>query len=558
VAPIESCEEDPVKMHVFTAAFLYACIAIAQEPGGPKSQTQSPSMMEGLSSLHHPVSTKNAEAQQFFDQGLRLVYAFNHEEAARAFHHAAELDNQLAMAWWGVALAVGPNYNLGVDPEHEAMAVEAVKKARELGTNATVIERDYIEAIAQRFSADPDRNYRQLDQNYAKAMQALAHRYPDDPDAATLYADSLMNLRPWKLWNADGTPAEGTNEILATLESVLRRDPNHIGAMHLYMHAVEASPHPERALPYADRIAELAPAAGHLVHMPAHIYERTGNFDGARVQNAAAAKADEAYAASTGVHGLYMMMYYSHNLHFGAIAASMQGHCTEAQASAQQLADNLTPIVKEMPMVEPFLGIPLAVKVRCRKWDELLAASEPASQTSALRAFWLYGHGMALAASGKVAEARTYQQQLETLENATSHEEIFMPPVQNHSWLIYHIAGDILGARIAIASNDKVTATRLLRDAVSSQDQLLYNEPEDWYYPVRESLGGLLLQQGDAKEAEQVFRDDLARNPRNPRSLYGLAESLSRQHREYESTWVRQEFATAWNGADLTLKVEDL
>jgi tetratricopeptide (TPR) repeat protein len=515
-------------------------------------------LLHGLSNLHHPVSTTNPEAQQFFDQGLRLVYAFNHEEAARSFHRASELDPRLAMAWWGVALAVGPNYNLPVDPEHEKIAADAMDKAKSLGASAPQIEKDYIAALAKRFSHEAQPNYHHLDADYSSAMRELSRKYPDDLDAATLFADSMMNLRPWKLWNADGTPAPGTEEIVATLEGVLRRDPNHIGAMHLYIHAVEASPHPERALPDADRIAELAPAAGHLVHMPAHIYERTGNFDGAREHNAAAAKADEAYAAATGSQGMYMMMYYSHNLHFGAIAASMQGHCTAAKQSADRLADNLRPMAKEMPMVEPFLGVPWAVAVRCGKWDELLAVPEPASQSSVLKAFWLYGRGSALAARGKTAEAETLQRQLAAIEAATPGDDLFMPPVENHSRQIFHIASDVLAARIAAAKGDKPAAIALLRDAVANQDKLLYDEPADWYYPVRESLGGMLLQSGDAKGAEQVFRNDLAQNPRNPRSLFGLAEALTRQNRAYDASWVQQEFEAAWQGADVEVKVADL
>jgi tetratricopeptide (TPR) repeat protein len=515
-------------------------------------------LIPGLSSLHHPVSTSDPGAQQFFDQGLRLVYAFNHEEAARSFRHAAELDPHLAMAWWGVALAVGPNYNLPVDPEHEKIAVDAVDRAKALSGGAPQIEKDYIAAIAKRFSADKQPDYHQLDADYAGAMRELSRKYPDDLDAATLFADSLMNLRPWKLWNTDGTPAPGTEEIVATLESVLRRDPNHIGAMHLYIHAVEASPHPERALPYADRIAAEAPAAGHLVHMPAHIYERTGNYDGARAHNAAAAKADEEYAAMTGSQGIYMMMYYSHNLHFGAIAASMQGHCAEAQSAAARLADNLRPAMKDMPMVEPFVGIPLVVAVRCERWNDVFAASEPTGQTPVLKAFWLYSRGMALTAQGKVNEAESLQKQLAAIEKATPHEDLFMPPVENHSWQIFHIANDVLGARIAAARGDKPAAIGLLRDAVATQDQLLYDEPADWYYPVRESLGGLLLQTGDAKAAEQTFREDLNQNPRNPRSLFGLEQALRRQNRDYDASWVKQQFDSAWQGADVQLKVEDL
>lgn len=538
----------------FVAVVLVACAVSAQEPAAQKPAK----LIAGLSSLHHPVSTVIPEAQQFFDQGLRLVYAFNHDEAARSFRRAAELDAHLDMAWWGVALAVGPNYNLPVDPDHEKIAVDAIDKAKSLNAGAPQIERDYIDALAKRFTHQVEPDYHQLNLDYSNAMGALVARYPDDLDAATLYADSLMNLRPWKLWRPDGTPVEGTEKIVATLESVLRRDPDHIGAMHLYIHAVEASSHPERALPYATRLAALAPAAGHLVHMPAHIYERTGDFNASRETNAAAAKADEDYAASTDAPAFYMLMYYSHNLHFGAIAASMQGRCAAARVAADRLASNVRPAVKEMPMIEPFLGIPLVVAVRCGRWDDLLAMSEPQAQTPGLKVFWLYSRGLALAARGKVTEAGALERQIAAIEKATPRDDIFMPPIENHSWQIYHVADAVLAAHIAAARGDKSAAIARLRDAVATQDQLLYNEPSDWYYPVRESLGGMLLQTGDAKAAEEVFRKDLDQNPRNPRSLFGLAESLSRQHRDYEEQWIKEQFETAWQGADVQLRIEDL
>jgi tetratricopeptide (TPR) repeat protein len=543
----------PMKYSVAPALLLILCSASAQNP-----PSKPVALMSGLSTLHHPASTTNAEAQQFFDQGLRLVYAFNHDEAARSFQHAAELDPKLAMAWWGVALAAGPNYNLPVDPEHEKVAVTAIERATALYANAPQIEKDYIDALAKRFSGDANPDYHQLNLDYSHAMRQLSQKYPDDLDAATLFADSMMNLRPWKLWNPDGTPAEGTNEIVATLEGVLRRDPQHIGAMHLYIHAVEASANPNRALTYADGIAKLAPGAGHLVHMPAHIYERNGNYDGARAQNFAAAKADEDYAAATGSQGMYMMMYYSHNLHFGAVAASMQGHCAEAMQSANRLGENLRPVLKDMPMVEPFLAIPFAIAVRCGRWDDMLSASEPDGHALALKAFWLYGRGLALVARGKASEAEALEKRLAAIEKATSHEDVFMPPVENHTWQILHIADDVLSARVVSAKGDIAAATRLLRDAVDTQDQLLYDEPSDWYYPVRESLGGMLLRSNDLKGAEEVFRKDLEQNPRNPRSLFGLKETLIRQHRDYEASWVKQQLESAWRGADVELKVEDL
>jgi tetratricopeptide (TPR) repeat protein len=535
-------------------AVLSACTAWAQGPQSAKPAV----LMPGVGDLHHPVSTRNAEAQQFFDQGFRLVYAFNHDEAARSFRRAAELDPKLAMAWWGLAWAVGPNYNLPVDAEHEKVAADAVAKAVALSADAPQIEKDYIHAISTRYSNLANPNYHQLDLDYSNAMRALSKKYPDDLDAATLFAESMMNLRPWKLWNANGTPAEGTPEIVATLESVLRRDPNHMGAMHYYMHTVEASPNPERALPYAERIAALAPAAGHLVHMPSHIYIRTGNYDSARADNASAARVDEQYIQATGAQGVYPLMYYSHNLHFEAIAAGMQGRCAEAQAAAAKLAINVQPAIKDMPMLEAFLGIPLATQVRCGRWDDLLKMSEPAAQTPALKVFWLYSRGMALASHGQTAEAELLQMKLAAIEQATSSDDIFMPPVENKTRQIFHIAYDTLSARIAAAKGDKAASLQFLRDAVANQDQLKYDEPADWYYPVRESLGGMLLQSGNAKEAEQVFRDDLDRNPRNPRSLFGLNEALIREGRDYEASWVKKQFEAAWQGADVQLSVEQL
>lgn len=537
------------------------CLAICLATGFAVAQQNAPKppiLLDGLSDLHHPVTTQSTEAQKFFDQGLRLVYAFNHEEATRAFEQAAELDAKMPMAWWGVALASGPNYNMPVDPEHEKISADAIDKARALETNATEVEKDYIEALARRFSHDTSPDYQALNRAYADAMRALKTKYPYDPDAATLYADSLMNLHPWKLWNADGTPGEDTNEIVSTLENVLKEYPHHIGAMHLYIHAVEASPHPERALPQANEIAALAPGAGHLVHMPAHIYERTGNYNGARAQNVDAAHADETYAEQTGMEGMYMAMYYNHNLHFGAIAASMQGRCAEALEQAAKMESNLAPMAKEMPMVEPFLGIPIAMEVRCTRWDALLKRSEPETQSSVRKSFWLYGRGMALVARGRVGEAEALHTRLVALGKAQPREELFMPPVENHSWQIEHIEAKLLAARIAETRGDWTKAEADLRDAVATQDTLLYNEPQDWYYPVRESLGGLLLRAGKNAEAEAVFRKDLEENPRNPRSLFGLSESLKRRHEEYEAKWIDAQLAEAWKGADVKLTVDAL
>jgi len=511
-------------------------------------------LMSGLGDLHHPVTTTNPEAQKFFDQGLRLIYAFNHDEAERSFRRAAELDLQMAMAWWGVALAVGPNYNLPVDAERERIAYEAAQKALALSKNATESERAYIQALAKRYTNAPNPDYKQLSIAYKEAMREVARRFPDDLDAATLYAESIMNLNPWALWKLDGTPWEGTPEILRVLESVMRRDPNHMGAVHYYIHSVEASRDPERALAGANKLASLAPAAGHLVHMPAHIYIRTGDYESARKTNVNAARADEAYLKMMGVTGgIYSLMYYSHNLHFISAAACLEGRYAEAKEAGQRLAAHVGPHVNDMPGLEGFMAVPLTVELRFERWKEVLSTPKPDPSLKTVTALWHYGHGLALSSTGKAKEAEADHKTLLAMEQATPPDEIFTMPFNNKTKDILKIAVNVLGARIATAKNDTATATRLLEEAITIQDNLNYGEPEDWYYPVRETLGQLLLASGDSKRAEQVFRADLERHPRNGRALFGLMESLQGQGRKHDAHFVRQQFDSAWKNADTEL-----
>jgi tetratricopeptide (TPR) repeat protein len=379
-----------------------ACVLLAGI-GSLFAQSNPAGLIPGIGQLHHAISTKNPEAQRFFDQGLTLVFAFNHEEAARSFRRAAELDPQSAMPYWGVALALGPCINLDVDPPHEKAAYEAVQKAIALSSGVGEIERAYIQALAKRYSADPGVNLRKLDADYAHAMGELSKRYPDDLDAATLYAESLMDLHPWKLWSLDGRPAEGTNEIVAVLESVLRRDPNHIGANHYYIHAVEASPHPEWALASAKRMETLAPAAGHLVHMPAHIYMRVGEYTAAARSNALAAEADRVYLRATGTTGsMYDAMYYAHNLHFLAAADSMAGNLVAAKRAADELVAHVGTMVHSMPTAEFYMPTPMFVLVRFHRWDEILKVPAPEPSLAMTTAFWHFARGSAAAATGQI------------------------------------------------------------------------------------------------------------------------------------------------------------
>src|SRR5437764_1518722 len=353
-------------MKIILFAFLASAVSIANASDKDK---HAPVLMAGLGEVHHPVSTKNSQAQQFFDQGLKLVFGFNHDEARKSFQRAAELDPKLAMAWWGVSLTLGPNYNLPVDPEREKAGYDAAQRAVALKPNASESERAYIDAVALRYSNDPGADLHQLDVTYKDAMSKLAARYPDDLDAVTLYAESAMNLNPWHLWTADGKPAEGTEEIVRVLESVLKRDPNHLGANHYYIHAVEASPHPVRALPSAARLEKLAPAGGHLAHMPSHIYARVGDHAASARCNAAAMVADKKFLSQTQEQGVYRMMYYSHNLHFLAFASCMDGNFAEAKDAADKLVANVAPGVKAMPMLEGFLPTPIVVLFAFECWN---------------------------------------------------------------------------------------------------------------------------------------------------------------------------------------------
>ena len=381
-----------------------------------------------------------------------------------------------------------------------------------------------------------------------EALREVMRRFPDDLDAATLFAEAGMNLHPWGLWRQDGSPEEGTDEIVATLESVMKRDPDHLGAVHYYIHAVEASNSPERALAGANRLAALAPAAGHIVHMPAHIYIRAGDYEAALKTNQKAALADQTYLAASGVQGIYPMMYYSHNLHFIAMAAAMNGNYAESRRGAQLLAANVGPHVAAMPMLGGFMTVPIAVEVRFHKWNEILKGSAPDASLETATVFWHFARGLALASTGKLDEAETEQKFVAEVEEKTAPDAVFQMPINNKTKDILKIAENVLGAKIALAKNDMDGAVNQLRTAVAVQDSLKYDEPQDWFYPVRESLGAVLLKIGDFAGAEDVFRADLERNPRNPRSLFGLEQALKAQDKAYDAGFVRKQFDASWKG----------
>ena len=507
-------------------------------------------LMSGLGDVHHPVSTKNSQAQQFFDQGLRLVFGFNHDEARKSFQRAAELDPKLAMAWWGVSLTLGPNYNLPVDPEREKAGYDAAQRAVALKPNASESERAYIDAVAVRYSNDPKADLHQLDVTYKDAMSKLAARYPDDLDAVTLYAESAMNLNPWKLWTADGKPAEGTEEIVATLESVLKRDPNHLGANHYYIHAVEASLHPERALPSAARLEKLAPAEGHLAHMPAHIYARVGDHFASAHCNEAAITADKKFLAETHDEGVYKLMYYSHNMHFLAFASCMNGNFAEAKDAAAKLVANVAPGVKAMPMLEGFLPTPIVVLFAFERWNDLLKLPAPDVSFVTTNAVWHSLRGIAFANTGKTAEAEKEQKQFREVAGKIPPEQMY--DMLNNVGAVFKIHENLLAAEIDRSRHDDKAAIDLLKQSVAAEDALNYSEPPPWYPPVRPILGRVLLEDKDFAEAEKVFRADLEKHPRNARALAGLRDCLNAQGRKYEADQIDQQFHAAWKVAAAT------
>ena len=525
----------------------------AHAPAAAKPAVVTP----GLGKLHHPIATRSAEAQQFFDQGLTLVYAFNHEEAVRAFRRAAELDSSSPMPHWGIALALGPNINLEVDPDREKAAYDEVQRAHALASTAPPNERAYVDALVTRYSNDPKADLKALAVQYTNAMRDLIRLFPNDLDAATLYAESLMDLHPWLLWSADGKPAEGTEEIVATLESVLRRDSMHIGANHYYIHAVEASRTPDRALASAKRLETLVPAAGHLVHMPAHIYMRTGNYEGAVTSNAKAAEVDRAYIKANGADGVYPSMYYNHNLDFLASAAMMSGQFKEAKAAADLVVANVTPMLGEMSMLEPFGAKTMYVLLRFARWNDVLALPAPDPKHTLLTAVSHFGRGVAQAALARVAEAERERAAYLAARKAIAPDTDWG---YNKAKDMLQVTDAVLDAWLARVKRDDAACLDAWRTAVLAEDMLNYDEPPDWFYPTRESLGMTLLRVKQFDRAEQVFREDLTRNPKNARSLYGLWQTLLATKKPSEKgavTAAERQFREAWKHADVSLRLED-
>jgi tetratricopeptide (TPR) repeat protein len=537
--------------------FTFPEANLAQQARQAKTSGQD-AFQNSFQGEHHAVSTNIAEAQRLFDQGLGLIYVLDYSGAGNSFRRAATLDPKMAMAYWGIAYAMSSDYYYPTpgDPTRERDAQEALQNALTLSAHGPEVEHAYITALTKRYCNCPTPDRPQQAVDFKNAMRELVQSYPDDLDATTLYAQSIMNLSPWALWNADGKPWEGTPEILSVLESVLKRDPHHLGAMHYYIHAVEGSPNPERALAYANVLPSLAPSIGHIVHMPAHIYIRTGDYLEAEAACAKAARVDENRILSSSKPGMFTILSYLHDLYFLAAAASMDGHYEFSKAAASKLSAQVEPHLEEMPQLQAFLAVQPAVLVRFNRWDDILKLPVPESDLKMAQAMFNFAQGMAFTATGKVAEAESRRQALmEALERTPADESFAMSP--NKTRDVLEIASDVLAAKLCMARNEKSQAIAQLRDAVAIQDGLKYSEPPSWFYPVRESLGAALFLNGQISEAQQTFRDDLQRNPRNPRSLFGLLKALRSLGKSYDAGFVKAQLDAAWRGEQRQLDLHN-
>lgn len=510
-------------------------------------------LFDNLGDHHFPITTAVPEAQTYFDQGIRLLYAFNHAEAHRSFRETARLDPQCAMAFWGQAIALGPNINDPLpDAERTTQAYEAATKAKELAGKVSKKEKALIEALQSRQQQDPEADRQQLNEAYLASMAPLAEKYADDQEIQTLYAAAVMNTMPWNYWTNQGEPNPGTLSAKAALEKAMELNPEHPGAHHYYIHMVEL-PNPDLAEPSADRLAGLMPGAGHLVHMPAHIYIRIGRYKDARISNVKAIEADEDYISQCLAQGLYPLAYYPHNIHFLWSAASMEGNSKIALEAANKTASRVPwDHVGDLPFMEDFLSTPLLSQVRFGKWKQILSTPSPGREFKHVRLIWHYARGLAHVANGEIEQA---QEELEALQELAKDPalESLLANYTNPSSSIIPIAIHVLSGEMAAAQGQTAKAIALLEKGVEYEEQLIYSEPPAWHIPVRHNLGAVLLQSGRAKDAQTVYEEDLKINRENGWSLFGLYQCHLIQGNSKDAQDCRERFEKAWAEADIAI-----
>lgn len=556
----------PILLAALGGLLLAGCATTAPTASQPApaaegrlSATRPAPLFEGLGDYHMKITTRSELAQRYFDQGMVFAFGFNHAEAARSFREAAKLDPECAMCSWGLALVLGPNINVPMDPNDVPEAWRAIREAQRLAPKASPRERDYIAALATRYAAEPGADRSGLDAAWADAMRAVMKKYPDDLDAAALFAEAVMDKNPWNYWEADGSPRSFTPELIEVLESVLARDPVHPLALHLYIHVTEASPDPRRAEDEADRLGSLVPAAGHLVHMPGHTYIRIGRYMDAVEANRKADAADEAYRAGCAANGVYPLVYHPHNNHFRWVAAAFAGFSAEAIAAAEKVRAQVTTAdvmpmhgTQDMAFLQHYGASPLYAWARFGQWDRILADPEPAEELLYSRAIRHYARGLAQLRTGHPAEARAELAALTAIADGPEIEGWTIAGFNSFRQVLT-VAKLTLRGELEAAAHDYEAAIATLREATKVEDTLIYQEPPDWYLPVRQILGAVYLEAGRPAEAERVYREDLAELPANGWSLFGLARALDAQGRSAEAGAIRAQFNAAWQSADFQL-----
>ena len=541
--------------HTFRLAILALTLVVAStfesfaatEPDG-----QLIPRLQNLGTHTFPVSTRNPLAQQYINQGLNLAYAFNHAEARRAFREAARLDPGLAMAYWGQALVLGPNINAMMEPNEEPQALEIMQQAKSLMMNASPKEQALISALEKRYSGKTEHRTTN-DKAYAEAMREVHQRFPDDADIAVLYVESMMDLRPWGYWMLDGTPYEGTAEIVALTEDVLQRNPQHPGALHMYIHLIEPTSTPERAEKAADTLLNLMPAAGHMIHMASHIYQRIGRYADSMKSNQLAIAADENYITQCHAQGLYPMVYYPHNIHFLWFAATMDGQSKIAIESAKQAAGKIDDeVLKAIPLTAIFRVAPYWALARFGHWQEILEQPAPPSTNPFLTGSWHYVRGLAFVAMRQPLQAEQELIALRKIMKNPSLDNSLLS--KNTTNTILSIAPEVLAGEIAAAHGQFDQAIAYLEKAVRLEDALVYTEPSEFHLPPRLALGAILLEAGQPTEAETVYWEDLRRNRNNGWALYGLIQALRAQKKDDQARLIEARFKKAWERADVTLQ----
>ena len=549
-----------ILLFIFLTAGALTLSPFATVMASPQSDVQSIALtgqvaprLQHLGSHTFPVTTKSQRAQLFINQGVMLAYGFNHAEAARSFREAARLDPDCAMAYWGMALVMGPNINMAMPPEAEPQAYELIQKAIALKKSASDKEKAYIDALSKRYSGDLEPSRSALDLAYAESMRDLHNRYPGDLDIATLYAESVMDLRPWNYWTRDMQPYPETVEILQVLESVLARNPNHPGAIHLYIHTVELG-RPELAEAAAERLRTLAPGAGHLVHMPSHIFRRIGRYADASRSNEDAIAADEDYITQCQAQGVYPLAYYPHNIHFLWDSATMEGRSHSAIEAARKSASKIPDGAwREVPLLHQFLVAPLFAYTRFGQWELILKEPRPPEDSPFWTGVWRYARGLAFTSTGKLDAAAQELNELQKITTLKSLDGLRVTFSRNGAKAILEIATEVLAGELAAKRGDYEQAIAHLHRGILLEDNLIYNEPPDWHVPVRQSLGAVLLDAWRAAEAEAVYWQDLNYNRENGWALFGLMQSLRAQGKEDQAAVIEGRFNAAWGRADVKL-----